>query len=574
MVIWRAVPSLSLVWLACALRQVWRFSHRHRSTNLSIAVCGPFPETRTDSCQSTFACLWVLGFGFGANSIFFGGQIKFGDMRGSVRVVLFVSTVSLVMANPSTTPPPPRRPRSTRLQKAFQRERDAAPVVEAPLPLKRRKMTDTIKPSSSQHKARTGIDGNQQEQSLQPAIILHIDGGAAAVRPAARPDTRSSLSTSEKLYIRGLPSAERVKICNTVKQMQSSKAEPCRVRVLRSALPHSTKEEIFRQLADKEETSKYQEWVDRALLLPCGKFTAAPPDSLPDFIANAKQKMDSEITGQDAAKQEVLRMLHLWVSTGATEGFALGLEGEAGVGKTTFVKRALSQCMHRPFHFISLGGASDAAGLLGHTYTYEGATPGRLAECVTQSKVMDPVIFFDELDKVSASPKGEELINALIHITDTAQNQHIRDRYFHGIDMDLSRATLIFSYNDAKRVNPILLDRIKRIRMTTPGPEERVQICVKHLVPRAMQKHRSMLEPLPLDVVQFIVDRNASDPGMRSNEKDIDHVISSYCLVKACGAHCLQLPEHLVEMTPQFAAAVLNQLSCPADQSMHMLMYS
>ena len=162
-------------------------------------------------------------------------------------------------------------------------------------------------------------------------------------------------------------------------------------------------------------------------------------------------------------------------------------DGFLFVAATTFAKRALASAIGRPFVFIALGGASDAAFLTGHSYTYEGAIAGRLAESLRECKVSDPVIFIDELDKISKGSKGDEIANVLIHLTDREQNSHFRDKYFHGIDIDLSRAIFVFSFNSAKDVNPILLDRINVINMKTPSVEEKITICKKHLIPRAFR---------------------------------------------------------------------------------------
>jgi hypothetical protein len=85
---------------------------------------------------------------------------------------------------------------------------------------------------------------------------------------------------------------------------------------------------------------------------------------------------------------------------------------------------------------------------------------GRIVNGLMTSKCMDPIIYFDELDKISQTPKGEEITNILVHLTDPVQNGHFRDKYFHCIDIDLSKVTFIFSFNDPRNVNPILLDRV------------------------------------------------------------------------------------------------------------------
>ena len=77
---------------------------------------------------------------------------------------------------------------------------------------------------------------------------------------------------------------------------------------------------------------------------------------------------------------------------------------------------------------------------------------------------MNPVIYFEELETISETPKGDEIIGILTHLTDTSQNSNFRDKYFSEVDLDLSKCLFIFSYNDESLVNPILKDRMYRIQ--------------------------------------------------------------------------------------------------------------
>ncbi len=436
----------------------------------------------------------------------------------------------------STQPPPSKRP------KASTDDEDR----EGPVHPKRPPRTDN------------GCGG----QHMPPPFIMRIMKSA---------NSRTQFTEEERRYVEKLGERESRRLHKMLKTMEPNH-EPRRLRVLRSNLPHSIKADVFRQLAEND-TPKFEEWVEHLLRLPIGKYSLPPPQSEhPNFIKAARDKMDKEITGHVDAKHEVLRLICSWLSNGANSGFSIGLEGEPGVGKTSFVKRALSQGMGRPFCFISLGGASDASGLLGHGYTYEGSVPGRLAECLTRSQVMDPIIFFDELDKISTSGKGEELVHALIHLTDPVQNNHVRDRYLHGVNLDFSRAVLVFSYNDPGRVNPVLLDRIKRIRLNAPNAAERVQICQDHLIPRAMTTFRDNNICVSKEVLAFIIERNSHEAGMRGIEKDISHVISSYGLIKMYGSSEILGLSDMDALDLAFARAVLSP-GARQESTSHLMMY-
>ena len=132
---------------------------------------------------------------------------------------------------------------------------------------------------------------------------------------------------------------------------------------------------------------------------------------------------------------------------------------------------------------MGLGGATDSAYLNGHDYTYEGAKCGRIVEMLMESKCMDPIIFFDELDKISETSRGREISNLLCHLTDPSQNDKFHDKYFSGIDFDLSKALFIFSFNNEKLINPILKDRITVINMKGFKIDDKLNIIKDYLLP-------------------------------------------------------------------------------------------
>ena len=170
-----------------------------------------------------------------------------------------------------------------------------------------------------------------------------------------------------------------------------------------------------------------------------------------------------------------MQMVGQWIANPDAIGSAIAIHGPMGTGKTTLVKEGISKILNREFAFIALGGATDSSFLEGHSYTYEGSTWGKIVDIIIQCKSMNPVIYFDELDKVSDTPKGEEIIGILTHLTDTSQNSKFHDKYFSEIDFDLSKCLFIFSYNDERKVNPILRDRMYRINTTGYNKEEKTE---------------------------------------------------------------------------------------------------
>jgi ATP-dependent Lon protease len=124
-----------------------------------------------------------------------------------------------------------------------------------------------------------------------------------------------------------------------------------------------------------------------------------------------------------------------------------------------------------------------------------------------ESKCMNPVIFFDELDKISDTPRGEEIASILTHLTDTTQNNQFHDKYFSEVDFDLSKCLFIFSYNDESKVNPILRDRMYRIQTKGYDAKDKIIIARNHLLPKIREQVNFKEEDVivPDETLRYII---------------------------------------------------------------------
>jgi hypothetical protein len=255
-------------------------------------------------------------------------------------------------------------------------------------------------------------------------------------------------------------------------------------------------------------------------------------DSMNDYIKNVKKILDKSVHGHENAKRQIERIIGQWIS-GKQTGYCFGFEGAPGIGKTSLAKHGLSSCLidedgkTRPFAFIALGGSCNGSTIAGHNYTYVGSTWGKIVDILMEKKCMNPIIFIDELDKVSKTEHGREIIGILTHLIDTTQNDKFEDKYFSGIGLNLSKALFIFSYNDVSAIDKVLLDRIHRIKFECLSVNEKIEITNKYLLPEIYENMglENTLK-LPDEVICYIIERYTKESGVRKLKEILFEIIS------------------------------------------------
>ena len=306
-------------------------------------------------------------------------------------------------------------------------------------------------------------------------------------------------------YFRDMPIKNQQLILRELHSVNkySQVEKPYRLALLESDIPVSFKAAALKKINTLDymdpgsgEYYKIKQWVDTFMRIPFGKINKLPLkledgiDKSSEFMAWARKTLDEAVYGLDDAKLQILQFIGQLISNPDSVGSAIAIKGPPGTGKTSLIKEGISKILKRPFAFLALGGATDSSFLEGHSYTYEGSTWGKVVDILLTSKCMNPLIYFDELDKISDTPKGEEITGILTHLTDTTQNSEFHDKYFSNVAFDLSKALFIFSYNDEKKVNPVLKDRMYRIQTNGYTSKEKVVIARDYLIPKIRENIR------------------------------------------------------------------------------------
>ena len=324
--------------------------------------------------------------------------------------------------------------------------------------------------------------------------------------------------------------------------------KPYRLTLLESDIPLIFKSAALKKISSLRymepgsgEFYKIKNWVDTFMRIPFGKYNNLPisiddgVEKCHDFMAVAQKTLDDAVYGLNDAKMQIMQLLGQLITNPKAIGTAIAIHGPAGTGKTSIVKEGISKILNRPFAFIALGGATDSSFLEGHGYTYEGSTWGKIVQILIDSKCMNPVIYFDELDKISDTPKGEEITGILTHLTDTSQNSQFHDKYFSEIDFDLSKCLFIFSYNDESKVNPILKDRMYRIQTKGYNQKQKTVITNNHLLPKIREQVRFGTEDIiiPDETIHYMVDNFCNkEDGVRNLKRCLEIIYTKLNLYR------------------------------------------
>lgn len=287
-------------------------------------------------------------------------------------------------------------------------------------------------------------------------------------------------------------------------------------------LDDKSKEKLFKE-ADKltklppasQEAFVIKNYLDTVLDLPWGKYTKAKLS-----IEKAEAVLEKEHYGLKKVKERILEFLAVHMLNPEIKGQIICLAGPPGIGKTS-IARSIAKAMGRKYARVSLGGVRDEADIRGHRKTYVGAMPGRIITALQQAGTANPLILFDEIDKLCSDIKGDPS-SAMLEVLDGEQNNAFRDHYIE-VPFDLSKAVFITTANNISAIPAPLLDRMEVIELPSYTAEEKFHIAKEHLIPKQLKEHGLKASQLKIadEAIHDVIGFYTKEAGVRSLERCI-----------------------------------------------------
>ncbi|HCW08561.1 MAG TPA: endopeptidase La [Cytophagales bacterium] len=279
-------------------------------------------------------------------------------------------------------------------------------------------------------------------------------------------------------------------------------------------------------------------YVEFMLDLPWEEYTVDDFD-----LKKAKKILDKDHFGLEKVKTRILEYLAVLKLKQDMKGPILCLYGPPGVGKTSLGK-SIAKSLGRNYVRMSLGGVHDEAEIRGHRKTYIGAMAGKVLQNIKKAKTSNPVFVLDEIDKVHGDFRGDPS-SALLEVLDPEQNSTFGDNYLE-VEYDLSKVLFIATANSLETIQPALRDRMEIIELSGYTVEEKLQIAIRHLVPKQIKEHGLAIEDVKFtkEGLLKVIEAYTRESGVRSLERKIGSVVRNVAKLKAMDE---ELPTEITE---------------------------
>ncbi len=267
------------------------------------------------------------------------------------------------------------------------------------------------------------------------------------------------------------------------------------------------------------ESSVLRSYLDVCLELPWNTSTKDRVN-----VSAAKKILDADHDGMQKVKDRILEFLAVKQLNPELRHQIICLVGPPGVGKTS-IAASIARAMKRKYVRVSLGGIRDEADIRGHRKTYIGAMPGRIINAVSMSKVNNPLILLDEIDKLTRDAHGDPS-SALLEVLDSEQNKNFRDHFIE-LPFDLSNCVFIATANKLDTIPRPLLDRMEIINLPSYTKTEKLAIAKNHLLPKQLERHGMNKKIFKIDDAALceLIDCYTKEAGVRNLERELSSII-------------------------------------------------
>ena len=292
-----------------------------------------------------------------------------------------------------------------------------------------------------------------------------------------------------------------------------------------SKIPEDLKGKLIKEIARlkrmpdfSSEASVIRSYVETVLELPWDKSTKDEID-----IKKAQEILDEDHYGLEEVKERILEFLAVKKLNNTLKGSIICLVGPPGVGKTSLA-HSIARSMNRKFTRISLGGVRDEAEIRGHRRTYVGAMPGRIVNSLKQVGVNNPVMLFDEIDKMASDFRGDPA-SAMLEVLDPAQNSTFEDHYIDHT-FDLSKVFFVCTANDIGGIPGPLRDRMEIIFIESYTEFEKLNIAKKYLIPQTKEENGLNDYKIPFSDASIlkVINEYTREAGVRSLRREISKI--------------------------------------------------